>query len=93
MGKPKMCMNDTYKVISIDCVSYSICLTYLIALYTRSYAYGMGGLEKVAFDSKEKILYGVSEQGFVSDVCLCLAGKSFRPFNDSLYNCFHFRSP
>lgn len=26
----------------------------------------MGGLEKVAYDSKEKILYGVSEQGFVS---------------------------
>lgn len=26
----------------------------------------MGGLEKVTYDSKEKILYGVSEQGFVS---------------------------
>ena len=36
-----------------------------------SYAYGMGGLEKVAYDSKEKILYGVSEQGFVSSRCMC----------------------
>ncbi len=26
----------------------------------------MGGLEKTSFDSKEKILYGISEQGFVS---------------------------
>ena len=26
----------------------------------------MGGLEKVAYDSKEKILYGVSEQGFIT---------------------------
>ena len=28
----------------------------------------MGGMEKVAYDSKEKILYGVSEQGFVSSL-------------------------
>ena len=26
----------------------------------------MGGMEKIALDSKEKILYGVSEQGFVT---------------------------
>lgn len=26
----------------------------------------MGGLEKISYDSKEKILYGVSEAGFVS---------------------------
>ena len=31
-----------------------------------SYAFGMGGLEKTAYDSKEKIFYGVSEQGIVS---------------------------
>jgi hypothetical protein len=31
-----------------------------------SFAFGMGGLEKTAYDSKEKILYGVSEQGIVS---------------------------
>mmetsp|Transcript_5683 Transcript_5683/g.11085 ORF Transcript_5683/g.11085 Transcript_5683/m.11085 type:complete len:706 (+) Transcript_5683:69-2186(+) len=30
------------------------------------YAYGMGGLEKTSYDSKEKILYGVSEQGFIT---------------------------
>ena len=32
-----------------------------------SYAFGMGGLEKTAYDSKEKIFYGVSEQGIVSE--------------------------
>jgi len=30
----------------------------------------MGGLEKVAYDSKEKILYGVSEQGFITMIDL-----------------------
>lgn len=34
--------------------------------HTDRFAYGMGGLEKIAFDAKEKILYGVSEQGFIS---------------------------
>ena len=32
----------------------------------HSFAFGMGGLEKTAYDSKEKIFYGVSEQGIVS---------------------------
>ncbi|KAL7554118.1 hypothetical protein ACHAWF_017519 [Thalassiosira exigua] len=32
----------------------------------NGYAFGMGGLEQVAYDSKEKILYGVSEQGFIT---------------------------
>lgn len=32
----------------------------------NGYAYGMGGLEKVTYDFKEKILYGVSEQGFIT---------------------------
>ena len=26
----------------------------------------MGGLEKIAYDSKEKFLYGISEQGFIT---------------------------
>ena len=39
----------------------SLCL-----LSMRSFAFGMGGLEKTAYDSKEKIFYGVSEQGIVS---------------------------
>jgi hypothetical protein len=26
----------------------------------------MGGLEQISYDSKEKIIYGVSEAGFVS---------------------------
>jgi hypothetical protein len=30
------------------------------------YAFGIGGLEKTSYDSKERILYGVSEAGFVS---------------------------
>lgn len=30
------------------------------------YAYGMGALEQISYDSKEKILYGASEQGYVT---------------------------
>lgn len=52
---PSLLPFPSFFVISSSCTSCS-------------YAYGMGGLEKVAFDSKEAILYGVSEQGFVSSV-------------------------
>lgn len=31
-----------------------------------SYAYGMGGLETMSYDKEEKILYGISEQGFIT---------------------------
>ncbi|KAL7427677.1 LOW QUALITY PROTEIN: hypothetical protein ACHAXH_003770 [Discostella pseudostelligera] len=34
--------------------------------YSSSYAFGMGGLEKTSYDSKQKILYGVSEQGIIT---------------------------
>lgn len=40
----------------------------------------MGGLEKVAYDSKEKILYGVSEQGFVSTRCVCVHQEILLPY-------------
>lgn len=33
---------------------------------TARYAFGMGGLEQVSYDSKEKILYGISEAGFIT---------------------------
>ena len=38
----------------------------LISLTTARYAFGMGGLEQVSYDSKEKILYGISEAGFIT---------------------------
>ena len=38
----------------------------MCVLPSHTTAYGMGGLEKVAYDEKEKILYGVSEQGFIT---------------------------
>jgi hypothetical protein len=30
------------------------------------YAYGMGGMETISYDKVEKILYGISEQGFIT---------------------------
>jgi hypothetical protein len=39
----------------------------------------MGGLEKTSYDAKEKLLYGVSEQGFVSAMPLILFPFLFDP--------------
>ena len=62
----------------------SYCSFLILASFLHTFiihAYGMGSLEKVAYDSKEKILYGISEQGFVSsssgghDVLCCSLDK------------------
>jgi hypothetical protein len=58
-----------------------------------SYAFGMGGLEKTAYDSKEKILYGVSEQGIVSILpSACSFCSSFND-DEAVINSHHYDVP
>ena len=56
-----------YRLISIfshDLNFHYICYPFISTLC--GYAYGMGGLETMSYDKEEKILYGISEQGFVT---------------------------
>ena len=58
---------DPFSIVSL--VSHILTIIVIwINTAPNGYAYGMGGMEKLAYDSKEKILYGVSEQGFVSSL-------------------------
>lgn len=65
----RMGVYNDMSIVFMSCMSFSNSLTSLLYIrYTslHRYAFGMGGLETIAYDSKEKFLYGMSEQGYVT---------------------------